>query len=186
MNFSVRSTFHFALSFLLFSIVISSCNGSKTSEKTEEAKRKQREVIRDLESKMRTSSSINNSVGKTVVQEYIRYATTYPDDSVAANYLFKGGEVAAAIGDYPEALHAYEQITTRYPTFRYVRESLYLQGFLLDNYLNDDAKAKTIYEKFLSTYTSGAYVEDAKAAIANLGKSDEELMMQIKKMNGEK
>jgi|SRR3954469_459161 len=186
MNFLVHQKLKLIIAVVLFSIVITSCNNSKRVEEDNAAKGKAQEVIQDLETKMHASLSLNATIGQVAAQEYFKYAATYPDDSLAAIYLFKGGEVATAIQNYSDALHAYEQITSNYPTFRYARESLYLQGFLLDNYLNDDAKAKTIYEKFLSTYTTGPFVEDAKAAIANLGKTDEELIKEFKKKNGEK
>ncbi|HET6226888.1 MAG TPA: hypothetical protein VFF27_11455 [Bacteroidia bacterium] len=187
MNFLFRSTLNFVLSVALLCIIVCSCNNSKTSETGDaDGRLKQREVIHDLESKMKVSPSLNNSLARTAVQQYFSYAAAYPDDSLTADYLFKGGQIATAVGDYQGALHAYEKITTAYPAFPYVRESLYLQGFLLDNYINDDAKAKVVYEKFLATYTSGPYIEDAKAAIANLGKSDEELMKEFKAMNEKK
>lgn len=175
------------LAIVLFSIVIFSCNHSNTSDTVNsDAKTKHQNLIHGLETTMHSSASMNVAVGQIATQEYLKFVKAYPDDSVSADYLFKAGEIATAIQDYSTALQAYEQITAAYPKFRYVRESLYLQGFLLDNYLNDDAKAKTIYEKFLSTYSEGPYVQDAKAAIANLGKSDEELIEQFKKINKEK
>lgn len=187
MKFSVRLKQHVLIVVAFFSILFVSCNNSKTSETDNVSeKEKQREFIHGLETKMHASLSIDKSVGQVAAQQYFNYAETFQDDSLTPGYLFKGAEIATAIQDYANALRAYEKITTAYPEFQYARESLYLQGFLLDNYLNDDAKAKVVYEKFLSNYTTGPYVEDAKAAIANLGKSDEELIKQFQKMNGEK
>ena len=187
MKFSIFSKRNTSVALVFFSFILFSCNNSKTPETDNSSlKSKQQELIQMLETKMRASMTLDKAVGQVAALEYLKYAESYPDDSLSAGYLFKGGEVATATQDYVSALHAYEKITASYPTFQYARESLYLQGFLLDNYLNDDAKAKLIYEKFLSFYTSGPFVDDAKAAIANLGKSDEELIRQFKKMNGEK
>lgn len=187
MKFSIPLKRNVNIAFIFLSLILFSCNNSKNSESTDSASQStQQELIKVLETKMHASMSLDKAVGQIAAQEYFNYAEKFPDDSLTPGYLFKGGEVATAIEDYAIALRAYEKITASYPKFQYARESLYLQGFLLDNYLNDDAKAKLIYEKFLSTYTSGPYVADAKAAIANLGKSDEELIQQFKKMNGEK
>ena len=187
MNFLPCSNKNKLIAAVFFSTVFLACNNSKTQETTNSAsKDKQQELIQGLEAKMHASLTLDNALGQLAAQEYFKYAASFPGDSLSPGYLFKGAEVATALQDYTSALHAYEKITADYPAFLYSRESLYLQGFLLDNYLNDDAKAKVIYEKFLSKYTSGPYVEDAKAAIANLGKSDEELIKQFKKMNGEK
>jgi tetratricopeptide (TPR) repeat protein len=187
MKFLIFTKRNTSILLVFFSFIFFSCNNSKTTEPVHStAQSKQQELIKGLETKMHASMSIDKAVGQVAAQEYFNYAENFPEDSLSPGYLFKGGEVATAIEDYTSALQAYEKITASYSTFQYSRESLYLQGFLLDNYLNDDAKAKLIYEKFLSVYTSGPYVEDAKAAIANLGKSDEELIKQFKKMNGEK
>jgi len=187
MKFLISTKKNTSITLVFFSFILFSCNNSKTSETdNSSAKSKQQELIKGLETKMHASMNLDKSIGQVAANEYFNYAENFPDDSLSPGYLFKGGEVATAIEDYKGALKAYEKITASYPAFQYARESLYLQGFLLDNYLNDDAKAKLIYEKFLSIYTSGPYVEDAKAAIANLGKSDEELIKQFQKMNREK
>jgi TolA-binding protein len=161
-----------------------SCTQSTPPETGSPAeKTAQLELIRKLEKEMHASTTLNAELGKSAVHEYLKYAALYPGDSLSADFLFKGGEIATAIHAYPNALHCYEMITTSYPSFEYARESLYLQGYLLDNFLNEDAKAKTIYEQFLAKYSSGNYVADAKAAISNLGKTDEELIKEFEKRN---
>lgn len=166
-----------------FSVFVVSCTSSTSPEVAATAKKEQLKQIHELENKMHASTTLNDTVGKSAVQEYLRYAAMYPDDSLSADFLFKGGEIATAIKQYPNALHCYEMITNSYPTFVYARESLYLQGYLLDNFLNDDAKARSIYEQFLEKYPTGNYAADAKAAIANLGKTDEELIQEFEKKN---
>jgi outer membrane protein assembly factor BamD (BamD/ComL family) len=169
---------------ICFSVLLVSCTPSTPPETgNPTAKKEQLELIRKLEKEMHASTTLNAELGKSAVQQYLKYAALYPEDSVSADFLFKGGEVATAIQAYPNALHCYEMITTSYPTFVYARESLYLQGYLFDNFMNDDAKAKKIYEQFLAKYSSGNYVTDAKAAITNLGKTDEELIKEFEKKN---
>jgi hypothetical protein len=169
------------------SVLLVSCTQSISPETgNPAAKKEQLELIEKLEKEMHASTILNIELGKSAVREYLRYAALYPGDSLSADFLFKGGEIATAIQAYPNALHCYEMITTSYPSFVYARESLYLQGYLFDNFLNNDAKAKAIYEQFLTKYSSGNYVADAKAAIVNLGKTDEELIKEFEKKNKEK
>ena len=85
-----------------------------------------------------------------------------------------------------EALLSNKNITDKYPNYKNYTASLYLQGFLLDNYLNDDAKAKVIYEEVIAKYPTTIYADNAKMAIRNLGKSDDELIKEFKKKNGQK
>lgn len=172
---------------ICFSVLLFSCNQSTSPEVgNPAAKKEQLELIRGLENEMHASTTLNVTVGKSAVHEYLHYAALYPEDSLSADFLFKGGEIAAVTKDYSTALHCYQMITTSYPSFVYVRESLYLQGYLLDNFLNDDAKAKEVYEQFLLKYPTGNYVADAKAAIANLGKTDMELIKEFEKKNKSK
>jgi hypothetical protein len=169
---------------IILTILLYSCKNASTNKTGASSEKKQlQDTIRELETKMHTSASLDVTIGKSAVHEYLRYAGLYPDDSLSAFYLFKGGEVATAVQEYTNALHCYQLITERYPSFGYARESLYLQGFLFDNFLNDDDKAKVVYVQFLQKYSTGNYVEDAKAAIANLGKSDEELIKEFEKKN---
>jgi outer membrane protein assembly factor BamD (BamD/ComL family) len=132
-----------------------------------------RASIQKLEKRMRCSRVLNTSVGQDAVHQYMAYAADYPEDTISDDYLFKAGEIATDLKHYPNAVKCYETISTLYPSFIHARESLYLQGVLFDSFLNDDARAKQVYEQFLSKYTYGNYVEDAKAAIANLEKADE-------------
>ncbi len=170
--------------FIAISVLLFSCTNSTTPEVgNATAKKELQNTIRELETKMHASTTVDKTLGKNAVKEYLHYAALYPEDSLSADFLFKGGEIATALQDYPTALHCYEMITSAYPAYTYARESLYLQSYLVDNFLNDDAKAKVIYEQFLAKYSSGNYVNDARAAISNLGKTDEELIKEFEKRN---
>lgn len=142
--------------------------------------------INSLEAEMHSSMQLDNTKAGAAIKAYTDYAKSYPADSLSPDYLFKAAEILTAIQQYPQALAYYQNITDKYPNYKLVEESLFLQGALLDNFLNDDVKAKVIYEQLLAKYPKSKYAEDAKAAINNLGKSDEELIKEFKKKNGEK
>lgn len=145
-----------------------------------------KEQIKSLEAEMHSSMQLDNTKAGTAIKAYSDYAKSYPADSLSPDYLFKAAEILSAIQQYSQALSYYKTITEKYPNYKLVEESLYLQGALLDNFLNDDAQAKVIYEQLLAKYPQSKYASDAKAAINNLGKSDEELIKEFKKKNGEK
>lgn len=173
-------------------LFILSCNNeqTQTEQKIVEVSGPSREQflteIKKYEAEMKGASQINNVTAGLAIKVYTDYAGFFPDDSLTPDYLFKAGEIATATQQYPQALIYYKQITDKYPTYEHVEESLYLQGFLLDNYLNDDTKAKTIYEEVIAKYPKSTLANDAKAAINNLGKTDEELIKEFKKRNGQK
>jgi TolA-binding protein len=175
-------------------LLLASCgnngdNKEQPEQKTEtkEPPREQYlEQIKRLEAEMHKSTDINKDTAILAIKAYSDYATFFPDDTIAPYYLFKAGEIATATKLYQQALIYYETITSKYPDFKYAQESLYLQGFLLDNLLNDDDKAKTVYEQVITKYPTSKYAKDAKDAINNLGKTDEQLIQEFKKKNGEK
>lgn len=142
--------------------------------------------IKRWESEMHKSMQINTVTASQAIKAYDDFVTAFPTDTLAPDFLFKAGEIATASKQYPQALKYYQTITDKYPNYKLVDVSLYLQGNLLDNCLNDDAKAKIIYEQVIAKYPTSTYANDAKSAIANLGKSDEELIKEFKKKNGQK
>ncbi len=142
--------------------------------------------IKKWEAEMHKSLELNTVTASQAIKAYTDFVNAFPADSLAPDFLFKSGEIATATKQYPQALMFYETITSKYPKYKLVDVSLYLQGVLLDNYLNDDAKAKVIYEQVIAKYPESSYARDARAAIGNLGKSDEELIKEFEKKNGVK
>jgi outer membrane protein assembly factor BamD (BamD/ComL family) len=176
---------YFLIASVLF--IIASCgNSEQAKEKGEEVRKQSLIQIKKLEDEMHKSKILNNSTAGLSIKAYSDFVALFPDDSLCPDFLFKAGEIATATQQYPQALNYYKTITDKYPNYKLVQESLYLQGVLLDNYLNDDAKAKTIYEQVIAKYPTSTYANDSKAAINNLGKTDEQLIEEFKKKNGEK
>jgi outer membrane protein assembly factor BamD (BamD/ComL family) len=139
--------------------------------------------IRHYESEMHKSMTLDPNMATIAVKAYDDFAKNFPDDSLTPDFIFKAGEISTANQQYPQALMYYQTITTKYPAYKLAAESLYLQGYLLDNFLNDDPGAKLIYEQVIVKYPALSYAADAKAAIRNLGKSDEELIKEFQRKN---
>jgi hypothetical protein len=60
-----------------------------------------------------------------------------------------------------------------------------LQGFIYDTYTDELGKAKEKYEFLISEYPKHVLVEQAEISIANLGKSDADLIRQFEKQNAQ-
>ncbi len=172
-------------------ILITSC-GHETQPKQEVAvskdsiRKQSITQIKKWEAEMHKSEVLNNVTAGLAIKSYSDFVKTFPEDSLCPDFLFKAGEIATATKQYPQSLMYYKNITEKYPNYKNYTASLYLQGFLLDNYMNDDAKAKVIYDEVIAKYPSTIYADNAKMAIKNLGKSDEELIKEFKKKNGQK
>ncbi|MGZ4057304.1 MAG: tetratricopeptide repeat protein, partial [Bacteroidia bacterium] len=120
------------------------------------------------------------------IKAYYDFISMFPDDSLSPDFIFKSAEIATATQQYPQALQDYQTIENKYPNYKLYPESLFLQASLLDNFMNDDAKAKVVYQKVIDKFPASSYANDAKAAISNMGKSDEELHKEFMKKNKEK
>lgn len=176
---------------LFAGILVGAMSCGNNEEKPETIVQPQKELPREMfikqikkyEADMHKSMILDPVVATQAVKAYDDFSKNFPNDSLTPDFLFKAGEIATANQQYPQALMYYQTITTKYPAFKLVAESLYLQGYLLDNFLNDDAKAKMIYEEVIAKYPKLPYASDAKAAIKNLGKSDEELIKEFEKKN---
>ncbi len=171
-------------------LLLASCSNNENVDKKDTASEPPREPyieqIKSLEKKMHEMTEVDRSIGDSAIKAYTDYAMFFPNDSLSPEYLFKAGEIATATKKYKTALVHYQTITAKYPEYKHVKESLYLQGFLLDNFMNDDAGAKIIYEEVIAKYPDTNYAKDAKSAIDNLGKSDEQLIEEFKKKNEKK
>ena len=142
--------------------------------------------IKTQEVEMHKSLELNTAIAGTAIKAYYDFTSAFPQDSLTPDFIFKSAEIQTATQQYPQALVSYQTIENNYSNYKLYPESLFLEASLLDNYINDDAKAKVVYEKVIDKFPTSSFATDAKAAIGNLGKSDEELHKEFMKKNKEK
>ena len=166
-------------------VLLASCGAPKQEEPAKVLPPKEETIskIKALETEMHKAVEIDNTVANNAIALYTEFALDFPEDTLAPEYLFKAGEVSTATKKYKRALDCYENILSNYPQYKHYMESLYLKAFLLDNFLNDDVAAKIVYEEVIKQFPTTNYAKDAKSAIANLGKTDEQIIEEIEKKN---
>ena len=172
-------------------VFISSCgNNEKKVEQVLKSKEGIREEllksVKSEESEMHKSPVLDLAIAGVAIKAYSDFATMFPDDSLTPDFVFKSAEIETATQQYKQALASYETIENNYSDYKLYPESLFLKASLLDNYLNDDNKAKIAYEKVIEKFPTSSYATDAKAAILNLGKTDADLHKEFIKKNKEK
>lgn len=165
-----------------------SCGGEEN--KTEEIKvklplKKEDFVnnIKSIEEKIHSSVTLDSTTAELAIKAYSDFTFNFSDDKNAPEYLFKAAEIASSIGQYEKAIIYYQTICNKYPDYIYAPDCLYLQGYIYDTFLNNDVKAKEVYEKIIVKHPNHKYATDAKAALQHLGKTDEELILEFKKKN---
>jgi len=142
--------------------------------------------VKEAEAKMRASQSgeFNPEIANALIKAYLDYANTFTGDTLAPDYFYRAGEIAARGGNYDQAIFLFNTVADKYSEYKYVVEAMYEEAMIYDSKLpGNDAKAKVIYEQIIRNYPKHKLAEDAKIAIANLGKSDEELVKEFEKKN---
>jgi TolA-binding protein len=142
------------------------------------------EAVKVAEANMRSSKAYDPQIAAALIKAYIGYANEFPNDTLAPDYLFRAGGLATEAGNYDQAIFLYNEVAEKFPEYKYVVEAQYLEAMIYDTNLpGQDAKAKVIYEKIIKDYPKNKLAADAKAAIGNLGKTDDELVKEFEKKN---
>jgi outer membrane protein assembly factor BamD (BamD/ComL family) len=149
---------------LVASIALFACNSPKE---------KALQRIKDLEAK---DSVFSPQLIEETKAAYLDFATKYPDDELAPEYIFKAGQRCNVMADHEEAIGLFQRVIDQYPRNRASEEALFLQAYIYENHLHQDAKARELYTTFISKYPKSELREDAEAAIRNMGKTPEEIL----------
>ena len=107
------------------------------------------------------------------------FVTNYPTAEESPQQLYKAAEVARSIRDYAKALAIYAQIEQDFPQYEKAPKALFMQAFTYGEDLNDEAKAKELYEAFIAKYPNDDFVDDAQILIETMGKTDEEIFESL-------
>ena len=157
---------------LIATFLINACTSPKAN-KLAEIKTMEDELFSD-ESKM-----IDRTQADELIGLYVAYADEFPEDTEAAEYLFKAGDMAMNLNMPRKAVQVFDRILTDYPDFEKTPQCLFLKGYVYENNLGDLQTAKMIYEEFLEKYPDDEFADDAEVSIKNLGKTPEELIKEF-------
>ena len=128
-----------------------------------------------------TDQTINTEKTAQLVDTYVAFADTYPQDKKAAEYLFNAGNVTMNLLDPKKAIAIFNRIMQSYPDFEKIPHCLFLKAFIYENQLNQLGQAEMLYREFLQKYPGHEFADDAELSLKNLGKTPEELLEQFQK-----
>ncbi|MCX6223504.1 MAG: tetratricopeptide repeat protein [Bacteroidia bacterium] len=132
-----------------------------------------------------TATIPDQKTGMEMIQAYTDYVNNWPKDTISAEFLFKGAEIAMNLNQSGMAIEYYNRILLSYPTFKKRPYCIFLQAFILENQMNQYDQAKARYQEFIDKYPDHLLVKDAQASIENMGKPIEELIKQWDKKNSQ-
>lgn len=136
-----------------------------------------------MDSVLLSQLEMDEAAAKKAIEAFTQFARFCENDSLVPVYLVKTAQVARAVQNIPQAKKALDQCLAGYPNFRDRAAALFLLAQLYDepNYLNDEEKARELYQKIVDEHPKSPWASSAKGAILFLGKSDEQIMEQLRK-----
>lgn len=164
--------FIFFTSFTFFT----SCKQSADKARNELSKT-EKELTSDplfYSNKVKTEKLYNN---------YIDFVNNYPSDTATPNYLFNAANIKMNTNNPDISIKHFEELMKKYPEHKLAASSLFLLGFVYENYKHDLVKAKEMYSQFLTKYPNHPLTPSAQGSIDNLGKTPEQLILEFDKKN---
>jgi outer membrane protein assembly factor BamD (BamD/ComL family) len=175
---------------VLLLLSFAACNNSTAPSTSDISAKPNRDTlihnIEVLEQQINTQQTVDYNFAAELVAAYLNFFNNYPKDDMAADYLFKAGDVSMNIKQGEKAIEFFQKLIDLYPNYKKASFALFLQGFIYETQLRDMTKAKEIYTQVIEQYPNTRIAEDSKASIANLGKSDEELIKEFEEKNKKK
>ncbi|MBX2816007.1 MAG: tetratricopeptide repeat protein [Saprospiraceae bacterium] len=133
--------------------------------------------IAALETQLANAPDDNTLAGLAALyQEAVDLASSQEEK---IKYRWKTGETARALKRYDEAEKILRSIYEDHPQSAYASKALFLHAFMLDEDKDEHSAAKDLYVRFIETYPSSDFHDDATFLLQNLGKSDEEILRTL-------
>ena len=162
--------------YIIFVLFLLSCSPSRS---------KMLDKIVKMESEMKTSSKVDTVAVTQLISAYQNFAAKYPNDSAAAENLYKAAGLATGFNRGVQAVDLYETLIVSHPEFNKIPECYFMQAFAYENVIGNIVKANECYNRFLTKFPNHELADDAKAAIKFLGKTPEEMVHEFEKMNAD-
>ncbi len=128
----------------------------------------------------------SDSVSRSVLGLYDKFAAKFPAHELTPEYLSRAGNISRSLKDYDMAISKYQTIVDKYPDFEKVTEAHFLIAFIYDNDLKQKEKAKAVYQKIADTRGDHVFAKQAKERLETIHLSDKELIERFKRQNAEK
>lgn len=136
-----------------------------------------------LNNQVQKATVIDHSLAQQAIKAFVDFADACQTDSLSPVFLLKAGQIAQSIGQYTKASDLFKRCADGFPSFKNRGAALFLRANLYDDttMLMNEAEAKSIYQQIIKEYPQTNWARDAKAAIHNLGKTDEQLVKEFLK-----
>lgn len=138
---------------------------------------------RKVDSILLNQTEVDKPSAIAAIKAFTDFAYYCQDDSLSPVFLIKTAQVARAINNVPQAKLALDRCIETYPSFKNRPAALFLLAQLYEEktYLNNGEEARKLYQKIIDEYPKSDWASNAKGAIRFIGKTDEEILKELKK-----
>lgn len=135
--------------------------------------------INEMEDTLRQAEFVADpATSRRMMNTYLQFVDHFPQDSMAAVYLYRASDLAFNIGCFDTTIRCLYRIVDDYPEFEEASTCYYLIGNAYEEYGKLDSAVQA-YQDYLKFYPDQPFAESAQSAIENIGKSPEEMLQSI-------
>ncbi|HAH58517.1 MAG: tetratricopeptide repeat protein [Lentimicrobium sp.] len=120
-----------------------------------------------------------------LLEEYQKFVNEHPDDSLAPTFLYKAITLSMSMNQGEKAIALSDRMINEYSKSKHIPEVIFLKGFIYENFQSNYAQALKSYQDFIKMFPNHELTDDAEAAIANLGKSPDEMVREFERKAAE-
>lgn len=135
--------------------------------------------IKVREKAFHEEKTVNNKNGYLLMEAYVAFSERFNNYENAAEYLFKAGEIAMGDNLTVESIRYLTRLYDDFPRYENRAYGLFLLAFVQENQAENLDEAKRLYGAFLDEFPSHEMADDARASIANLGKTPEQIIREF-------
>lgn len=170
------------IGFGLIGITLFSCGGGSKNSSTI-SREACLDSIKSVEAKLKTIQTPDAYTYNHAIATYMRFADNFPNDSMTPGCLFDAANISMSLTQYQRAINLYDTISMKYPNFKRAADCIFIRGFIYDDKLKDTAKARAMYQEVINKYPHDSIASQARAALAILGKSYDEIIKEFEAKN---
>jgi TolA-binding protein len=122
---------------------------------------------------------LDNRKPQRLIGVYRDYAKQFPMDSLAAKYWFKAAQIQVNLGESMEAIKTLDSLIINYPDNKLIPSALQFKAFIYDDRLGKIDEARAALDELINKFPESELVENAKAYKETLGKSPEEIIVEM-------
>jgi tetratricopeptide (TPR) repeat protein len=117
----------------------------------------------------------------TAILEGYALSLDSSQEAKKAELLFEAGNANRAVGNFARAVAFYQLVATNKADLQKAANSQFMMAFVFENDMQALPQAKAAYEAFLQNFPKSEMAADARIALANLGKSPEQMLKELQK-----